>query len=178
MKKIFAAFTILVMIFTAAAAFAQEADVPTFTYGVQFHMDIDQVMKLVPMTQYEIESEETQGGVMFRNIEYEKETDISGLIAQIKYLFVRNSLVAIRLDIEDDTGYESIRAILTETYGTAVPFDAAQIGNGRYALDDNGDLRDCREMIVSGGLTIVLEQDGDGDVDVTFLDTTAAYINS
>ena len=33
-------------------------------------------------------------------------------------------------------------------------------------------------MIKTGIVTIVLEQDHDGDVDVTFLDPTAAYINN
>ena len=44
------------------------------------------------------------------------------------------------------------------------------------AIDDDGDLKDCKEMIVGNGVTIVLEQDDDGDVDVTFLDPIAAYI--
>ena len=59
-----------------------------------------------------------------------------------------------------------------------LPFDAAKIGNGKYAVDDAGDLKDCREMIEAEGVTVVLEQDHDGDVDVTFLDLTAAYINN
>ena len=33
-------------------------------------------------------------------------------------------------------------------------------------------------MIEAEGVTVVLEQDHDGDVDVTFLDLTAAYINN
>ncbi len=32
-------------------------------------------------------------------------------------------------------------------------------------------------MIETAGLTIVIEQDKDGDMDVTYLDPTAAYIN-
>ena len=78
----------------------------------------------------------------------------------------------------DGSSYENVRVALVSTYGEAVPFDAAKIGSGRYAIDDDGDLKDCREMIEAGNLIIVLERDHDGDVDVTFLDMAAAYINS
>ena len=60
----------------------------------------------------------------------------------------------------------------------AVPFNAAEIGNAKYVIDDDGDLKDCKEMINYNGATFVLEQDRDGDVDITLLDTTAAYINN
>ena len=60
----------------------------------------------------------------------------------------------------------------------AVPFNAAEIGNAKYVIDDDGDLKDCKEMIKTDLVTIVLEQDHDGDMDVTFLDPTAAYINN
>ena len=33
-------------------------------------------------------------------------------------------------------------------------------------------------MIAANGATIVLEQDHDGDIDITILDPTAAYINN
>ena len=137
MKKTLAILTALVMVFAATAALADEPAFPTFSYGVQFNMDMDQVMKLVPITRYEIDNEKTRGSVEFAELEYENVTD-----------------------------------------GEAVPFDEAKIGNGKYAVDDDGDLKDCKEMIVDNGLTIVLEQDRDGDVDITLLDTTAAYINN
>ena len=62
--------------------------------------------------------------------------------------------------------------------GEVVPFDASEIGNARYVIDDDGDLKDCKEMIKANGATFVLEQDKDGDVDLTILDPTAAYINN
>ena len=74
--------------------------------------------------------------------------------------------------------YEAIKETLVNSYGDAVPFDDANIGNARYVIDDDGDLKDCKEMIVREDLVIVLEQDHDGDVDVTILDPTAAYINN
>ena len=45
-------------------------------------------------------------------------------------------------------------------------------------IDDDGELNDCKEMIEAEGLLIVLERGDDGDVDVTLLDTTVAYINN
>ena len=65
-----------------------------------------------------------------------------------------------------------------KTYGDAVPFDATNIGNARYVIDDDGDLKDCKEMIVRDDLIVVLEQDREGDMDVTILDPTAAYIKN
>jgi hypothetical protein len=78
----------------------------------------------------------------------------------------------------DGTDYEKVKATLVKDASEAVAFDAAKIGNGKFAIDDDGDLKDCKEMIEREGLTIILEQDKDGDVDVTFLDPAAAYINA
>ena len=80
--------------------------------------------------------------------------------------------------MEDGTNYESVKETLVKTYGETVPFDAAKIGNGRFVIDDDGDLKDCKEMIVRDDVIVVLEQDHDGDMDVTILDPTAAYINN
>ena len=178
MKKSLAILAALVMVFAvAAAALAEESGVWTFGGGVQFNMDMDQVMELLNLPNPEIEREKTRGKTEFYELEYENVTDAAGFTADVKYLFVGNSLVAFRFDMADGTSYEKIKGLFTEVYGEAVPFDAAKIGNGKYAIDDDGDLRNCREMIEAEGLTIVLEQERDGDMDVTFLDPTAAYIN-
>jgi len=118
------------------------------------------------------------GATEFYELEYENVTGADGFAADIKYLFVGNGLVAIHFDMADGTRYEKVMADLVSTYGEAVPFDAAKIGNGKYAIDDDGELEDCKEMIETEYVTIVIEQDKDGDVDVTFLDPTAAYINA
>ena len=179
MKKTLAILAALVMVFAATVVMAEDSGKVTFAGNVQFNMDMDQVMKLVPITRYEIDNEKTRGSVEFAELEYENVTDAEGFTADIKYLFVGNSLVAIHYDMKDGTDYETVKAqLLAGSDRTAVPFDAAQIGNGKYAVDDDGDLKDCKEMIVDNGLTIVLEQDRDGDVDITLLDTTAAYINN
>ncbi len=179
MKKMFAILMALAMVFTAAAvALAEEPAAPAFMNGVQFNMDMDQVMELVNLPNPEIEREKTRGTTEFYELEYENVTGENGFTADLKFLFVGNSLVAIRFDMEDGTSYEDVKADLVRVYGEAIPFDAAKIGNGKFAIDDDGDLKDCTEMIEAEGVTIVLEKDRDGDVDVTILDPTAAYINA
>ena len=101
-----------------------------------------------------------------------------GLEADATYLFVGNSLVAVHRDMEEGIRYADVRDALVRKYGEAVPFDEAKIGNGKYAVDDDGSLWNCKEMILGDGVTVVLEEDHDGDVDVTLLDPTAAYINN
>jgi hypothetical protein len=181
MKKTLAILTALVMVFAAAAVLAEDAGEMTFSGNVKFNMDMDQVMGLVKdvgMTNPEIEKEKTRGPVEFWELEYEHVTDSEGYTADVKYLFVGNGLVDIHYDIADGTSYEKVKAQLTGAYGEAVPFNAAEIGNAKYVIDDDGNLKDCKEMIKTDLVTIVLEQDHDGDVDITFLDPTAAYINN
>ncbi|MBE5788350.1 MAG: hypothetical protein E7325_01650 [Clostridiales bacterium] len=179
MKKTLAILAVLVMVFTvSAAALAEETTGPVFSMGVQFNMDMDQVMQLVNLPNPEIDREETRGPVEFYELEYENVKTDEGFTCDVKYLFVGNSLVAMHYDMADGTSYDAIKAQYEELYGKAIPFDAAKIGNARYVIDDDGDLKDCKEMIEANGFTIVLEKDHDGDVDVTILDPTAAYINN
>ena len=175
MKKTFAILTALVMVFAAVAALAEETAPAT----VEFNMDMDQVMQILNLPNPEIEREKTRGTTEFWELEYDRVTGENGFTADIKYLFVGNGLVAIHYDMAEGTKYEDVKTELTSTYGATVPFDAAKIGNGKYVVDDDGDLKDCKEMIeTENGVAIFLEQDHDGDVDVTFLDLTAAYINN
>ena len=179
MKKIFSILAVLAMILTlATGALAAETAAPSFTGGVQFNMDMTQVMEIVNRKNYEIDREKTRGSVEFYELEYEHVTDEEGFTADVTYLFVGNSLVAIHFDMADNVTYDQVKAALTATYGEAVPFDAAKIGNGRYAIDDDGDVKECKEMILADGVMIVLEEDHDGEVNVTILDPTAAYINN
>ena len=179
-KKLIAILLALTLILTvsAAAALAEEPAPRTFLKGIQFNMDMDQVMELLALPNPEIEKEKTRGTTEFWELEYENVEGEDGLRADIKLLFVGNSLVAFCYDMADGTDYESIRERLSQSYGEAVPFDAAVIGNGKYAIDDDGDLKDCVEMIQAEGVTVVLEKENDGEVTITFLDPTAAYINA
>ena len=178
MKKTLAILAALVMVFAAVAALAEEPAAPVFAGGVQFDMDMEQVMELVNLPNPEIESAKFRGTTEFYELEYEDIVTDDGFVADINYLFVGNGLVAIHFDLADGTSYEALKAQLTAIYGEAVPFNASKIGNGRFVIDDDGDLKDCREMIEANGVIFVLEQDRDGDVDVTILDPTAAYINN
>ncbi len=179
MKKMIAALLTLSLVFAVAmTALAEEPVKWTFMNGIEFDMDMDQVMELAALPNPEIESQKMRGPTEFYELEYDKVTDAEGLTAELKFFFVGNGLVAFHADCVDGTGYDAVRENLVRVYGEAVPFDAAKIGNARFVIDDDGELEDCREMIEADGLTIVLEQDRDGDVDVTFLDMTAAYINN
>lgn len=181
MKKTLAILAALVMVFAATAVLAEDSAKVTFSGNVQFNMDMDQVMELLKelnLTNPEIEKEKTRGPVEFWELEYENVATGDGYIADVKYLFVGNGLVAVHYDMEDGTSYEKVKTQLVDAYGEAVPFNAAEIGNAKYAIDDDGDLKDCTEMVKADGLTFVLEQDHDGDVEVTILDPTAAYINN
>ena len=180
MKKVLATLMALALMVTVAAtaALAEEPAAPTFTSGVQFNMDMDQVMQLVNLPNPEIENERTRGPVMFEELEYENIASDDGLTGDVKFSFIGNSLIAIHYDLREGASYETVRETLVKEFGEAVPFDAANIGNARYVIDDDGDLKDCKEMIAREDLVIVLEQDYEGDIDVTILDPTAAYINN
>lgn len=180
MKKLIATLMALTLALTLglSAALAESSDW-SFTYGIKYNDDMPTVMEKFPWDKYEIENEHTKGAVTFSELEYKRVTDEgNGLTADIKYLFVGNCLVAIHYDFADGTSYDAVKAELEPVYGAAVPFNAAKIGNGKYAVDDDGELEDCKEMIEKDGVIIVLEKDHDGDVDVTFLDMAAAYINN
>ena len=178
MKKLIATLMALAMILALAmtAALAEEPAARTFRSGVEFGMDMEQVMERENQPTHDIDSRKMRGPVEFDELEYEK-IATEGLSFDLKYLFVGNSLVAIHYDFADGTVYEDVKAQLTAEYGEAVPFDAAKIEAGRFAVDDDGELKDCKEMIEADeNLVIVLEQDRDGDIDVTFVNMTAAYI--
>lgn len=180
MKKLISTLLVLTLILTvgATAALAEETAPRSFISGVQFNMDMEQVTAAIEVPNYKIEKEITRGNVEFWELEYEDVKGEDGFTADLKFLFVGNGLVAIHYDMEEGTDYNAVKEQLVQTFGEATPFDAAKIGNGKFAIDDDGDLKDCVEMIEAEGVTIVLEKDHEGDMDVTFLDPTAAYINN
>ncbi len=172
------ALALLILSIAATASLAEEPAPRTFMGGIQFNMDMEQVMEIINLPDYEIEEEKNRGNTEFWELEYEDVKGEDDLIADITFLFVGNSLVAFHYDMAEGTSYDDIRNRLAESCGALIPFDASKIGNGKYAIDGGGDLKDCTEMVEIEGLTIVLEKDRDGDVEITFLDMTAAYINA
>ena len=177
MKKLLAALMALMMVFAVAAtAFAEEENGFTFRNGVRFQMNMDQVMA-AETGRYEIEEEHDLGGIGFWELEYEDTTE-NDVRADLKYLFVGNELVAIRVNYETrDISYEQVKANLTAKFGEAAAVDTALLGKGIYAVDDDGRLEKKAEAIVNGSLMIVIELDED-DIDVTFVDLNAAYVTA
>ena len=174
MKKILAIVTVLAMVFTAATVLA-EGNAFTFRNGVTFGMNMDQVMA-TETGRYEIDSEHTHGAVTFAELEYEHVT-VDDKPADLTYLFVGNELVAIRVNLEEyATTFDQAKADLSAKYGECAPVDLAKLGNGIYAVDDDGRFEGRAEAIISGNVMIIIEADEE-DVDVTYIDLNAAYIN-
>ena len=180
MKKtlavLLALMTVLTLGLTAVAeqpAAPAETDAPAFTGGVQFNMDMEQVMQLISQPHHEIDREHHKD-IEFYELEYKRMDVGNGFTADVTFSFVGNGLVAIHFDMKKPADYNTVKETLASQYGKVVPFDRAKIGNARYVV---GDLEDCREMIEAEGFIIVLERDDD-DVEVTILDPTAAYVNN
>jgi hypothetical protein len=75
--------------------------------------------------------------------------------------------------------YDLLMNGLAAQYGEAAPVDTAALGNGVYAVDDDGWLSSDARAFTSGGLTVIVEREWDDDgeeITVTYLDMTAAYI--
>ena len=177
MKKLIASLVALSLVFAVAmtAALAEESASPVLINGVEFNMDMEQVIEKMGQNGYE-KDVDLRGGTEFWELEYEHYVAEDGR-ADIKFLFVGNSLVAIHYDFADGTNYDEVKAKLVNVFGEAVPFDAAKVGSGKFAIDDDGEVYKCQDMILGSGVTIVMEKDHDGDVEVTFLDPTAAVFN-
>ena len=163
MKKILAIVMALAMVFAAATVLAEE-NTFTFRNGVTFGLNMDQVMDMETGA-YKIENEHTR-------------TTVDDKPADLTYLFVGNELVAIRVDLEEYAAtFDQVKAALTEKYGEAAPVDLAKLGNGIYAVDDDGRLEGRAEAIISGNVMIIIEADEE-DVNVIYIDLNAAYINA
>lgn len=178
MKKMAMILAVLVMVFAAVTATAEE-NAFTFRNGVTFGMNMDQVIAAETVPYHEIDNEHTHGPVEFAELEYEDVAmeNVGNAPADLKYLFVGNELVAIRVDFEErDITFDQVKADLTALCGEATAVDTAVLANGIYAVDDDGRLEGKAEAIVSGSLMIVIEQDED-DINVTFVDLNAAYVN-
>ena len=176
MKKATAILALLVMVFALAAATAEE-EVFTFPNGMVFGMNVDDVKAIETAKIDEIDKEHTHGPVTFTELEYE-DVPVSNFKGDVKYLFVGNELVAVRICCEGrGVSYDQVKAELTAQHGEAGPVDLALLGNGIYAVDDDGHLEGKAEAIVTNNVMIIIEQDDD-DVDVTFVDLDAAYIGA
>jgi len=178
MKKLIATLMVLALIIAVAAtAVADEAPAFTFRNGVTFGMTPDEVAATETVGMPEVDIEHTHGPVTFKELEYEDVPD-EGITADVKYLFVDEALVAIRCDYDHKViSYDTIRAELAAAFGEPIALELTVLGNGVYAVDDDGVPEFNAEILTAGDVVIVLEKDDDGDTDVTFLDLTAPYID-
>ena len=177
MKKLFAVLTALCLLCSAAFALADEAAAPALRSGVAFGMTADEVIAAEPSARYEMEREHTRGPVDFDELEYEDVTE-NGMNADLKYLFVDNALAAVQLSFDtEDAGvsYARIRDLLAAEYGASAALDTTALGNGIYAVDDDGRPEGAVEAWTVGSVMIVLENDRD-DITVTFVDLNAAWL--
>ena len=180
MKKMTAILAALVMVLVMAGAAAEETAPAEYDfYGARFGMNMDQVMAIGFGTRYEIDTEHTHGPVTFGELEYE-DVMVDNKPADLKFLFVGNELVAIRVCFEEHvTTFANVKAELTALGVEPGPVDMAALGNGIYAVDDDGRLETMAEGVVKDGVMFIIEADHDGDdVDVTVLDMNAAYIHN
>ena len=177
MKKLTAALMALMMVFALVCAAAENAEPFTFRNGIAFGMSMEEVLAAETEQVHEIDTEHTHGPVTFAEAEYEhiRENDVP---ADIKYLFVEDKLVAIRMEFETrDIAYETVKADLAAQGGEFTALDLALLGNGIFAVDDDGTPEQNTVMLQQGDVMIVLELDADGeDIDVTIVDLTAEYI--
>ena len=178
MKKLTAALMAFLMIFAAAAQAEETAF--TFRNGVTFHMDMSAVTAAEP-GRAETESERTRGGIVFTKAEYEDVTE-NGAQADLEYLFLENSLVAVRVKYDHGRmNYEALMKDLISKYGEAAAADKAALGSGVFAVDDDGSVKPDARAFTSGGLTVVVEREKDDDgeeIEITYLDMTAAYFTA
>ena len=129
----------------------------------------------------EIDDEHTHGGITFTKAEYEHITE-NGVQADLEYLFIGDSLVAVRVKYDDvRMNYDALMNDLASKYGEAAAIDTEALGNGIYAVDDDGILKPDSRAFTADGLMIIVERekDDDGDeIEITYLDMTAEYITA
>ena len=181
MKKLVAVLTVLCLLCAAFSALAEataEKEELVFSNGVKFGMTEDEVIAIEGNPR-ERDIDHTYGSVTFRTLEYERVPDplFDNKAVDRDYLFVDGKLVAVRIGLHTwDVPYEKVKSTLA-AHGEFGNLDAAVIGNGIYAVDDDGRAEWNVAALVDGNVMTVLELDEDGeDIDVTIVDLTAAYI--
>ena len=179
MKKLISVLTALCLLCAAFAALAEatEATEQNFSNGISFGMTIDEV-KAIAGAPKETDTEHTHGPVTFTKLEYEKVTDPKlNVTSDQDYYFVDGKLVAVSFEYETKhVSYEAVKEMLS-SYGEFTAPDLVLLGNGIYAVDDDGRTETNVLSIVDNNIMVVLELDEDGDdIDVTLVDLTADYV--
>ena len=175
MKKLLVVLTVLCLVFSMAAM--AEGNALTFPDGVTFGMSQDEVTANNGNTNYEVDTERTRGSVTFTEVEYENIDIGENMKGDLAYLFLEDKLVAIRVDFDKKVNtFEGADKYLTEQIGEGKELGIKTLGNGVFAVDDDGHPEAKAKAWTGDGFAVVLEEDDDGDIDVTFVDLTADYI--
>ncbi len=176
MKKLLALLTALCLLTAAAAAFAETPAPEAFTLpnGITFGMTRDQVIAAEAGKFFEQDRSRTFA-VVFEELEYDHVT-FNGVPADVQYLFVDDALVAVKVQVDTrNVPYAKLMEDLKAQYEGAVPADLAQLGNGVFAVDDEGRPEFNTAAFLLDNVMIVVELDEE-DIDVTFVDLSAGYI--
>jgi len=166
MKRLIAAIFALILFSSAVAE-----DVFTTREGIQFGMSREEVISTIRNTKHEPGQRETTGGFVFDTIEVE-ESSVNGLKAHMSYSFLEDHLVAIQVMYED-AKYEEVKEILTGKYNQAVRVETEKLGNGIYAIDDEGSLNETTDFWLSGTVLIILEGE---EMKVTLINLAADWL--
>jgi len=146
-----------------------------FETGAAFGMTMAEVIAAIGSAAYEIDTEHTHGPVTFTELEFEN-TSVDGKFADEHYMFVDDELVAIRICFEEGAvTFDQARQDLTAIYGEFTDLDLSKLGNGIYAVDDDGKLKGKAVSAVTDDFMVVIVEDGN-EVEVTYIDVTAAFL--
>ena len=152
-----------------------EKQAAAFTAGAAFGKSLQEIEDAFGRADFEVDQEHTHGPVTFTELEYEN-ASLDGMHADEHYLFVEDKLVAFTICFKDGAvTFDSVVADLAKMYGEAKELDQTVLANGIYAVDDDGKIEGKAVAITVGDMLIVIAEDKD-EVEVTYLDLTAAYI--
>ena len=152
-----------------------EKQAAAFTAGAAFGKSLQEIEDAFGRADFEVDQEHTHGPVTFTELEYEN-ASLDGMHADEHYLFVEDKLVAFTICFKDGAvTFDSVVADLSKMYGEAKELDQTVLANGIYAVDDDGKIEGKAVAITVGDMMIVIAEDKD-EVEVTYLDLTAAYI--
>ena len=168
MKKLLVVLTVLCLVFTMAAM--AESHPFTFRDGIQFGMTQEEVIAIEGTAPHEVDTEHTRGTVTYTEVEYGDvgDDDVKG---EVTYIFSEDKLAAIRVDFgENGNTFEEAEEYLTGIFGEGQELDPSILGDAVYAVDDDGHLEAKVEAWEAEDLIGVLEQDEEGEIEVTFVD--------
>ena len=183
MKRMIAVLTVLCLLCACCAALAEAPAAAaqeklTLGNGVQFGMSQAEVTAIAG-TPNETDREDVKGQFTFTELEYKNVAIplFDNATIDVTYLFVSDKLVAVRFDFDARSmAYEAVKEAVA-TKGESVALDYALLGNGIYAVDDDGtpELNALAYIDEAHNVLSVIEADGD-DIEITVLDLSADYI--